>query len=40
LRQTKSAPRKVIRLVAEDRAENREDDISSAHPRVLGRGQG
>jgi len=26
--------------VAEDRAENREDDISSAHPRVLGRGQG
>jgi len=40
LRQTKSAARKVIRLVAEDRAENREDDISSAHSRALGRGQG
>ncbi len=35
-----SAARKVIRLVAEDRAENRGDDISSAHSRALGRGQG
>ncbi len=34
-----SAARKVIRLVAEDRVENRGDDISSAPPRVLGRGQ-